>query len=66
VSLARIASQGPEPAPASSALSELASFLTTSKPVELIKSGLHQSLLHIQESCAAISDEVFRHYLKSD
>lgn len=66
VSLTRIASQGPEPAPPSTALIELSDFLATSKPVELIKSGLHQSLLHIQDGCAAISDEVFRHYLKSD
>lgn len=66
VSMERIANQGPEPSPACSALSELAAFLSSKKPAELIKSGLHQSLLHIQDGCAAIGDEVFRHYLKSD
>jgi len=66
VSLTRIASQAPEPMPKSVALGELAAFFSSHQPAELIKSGLHESLLHIQEGCAAISDEVFQRYLLID
>jgi uncharacterized alpha-E superfamily protein len=35
-------------------------------PREVIKSGLHQFLIEIQDGCAALGDEVFQRYLKSD
>jgi uncharacterized alpha-E superfamily protein len=66
VSLHRIASHDPEPTPRPGNLRELATFVRQQQAREMIKSGLHQSLLRIQEGCAAISDEVFDRYLKTD
>jgi uncharacterized alpha-E superfamily protein len=65
-SLNRIQSQAPEPAPPSLQLEELLALMHSKRSLEVIKSGLHQFLLQIQDGCAALGDEVFQRYLKSD
>ena len=65
-SLNRIASQAPEPSPPSSQLEDLTALMRSQKSRETIKSGLHQFLIQIQDGCAALGDEVFQRYLKSD
>jgi uncharacterized alpha-E superfamily protein len=65
-SLQRIESQSPEPAPSSPQLGELSALIRSKRPLEAIRSGLHQFLLQIQDGCAALGDEVFQRYLKID
>ncbi|HLX06210.1 MAG TPA: alpha-E domain-containing protein, partial [Candidatus Binatus sp.] len=65
-SLKRIQSQGPEPSPPSTQLEELLALMRSKRSLEVIKSGLHQFLLEIQDGCAALSDEVFQRYLRTD
>jgi len=65
-SLNRIASLAPEPPPPSSLLEDLSALIRSHSPREVIESGLHQFLLEIQDGCAALGDEVFQRYLKSD
>jgi uncharacterized alpha-E superfamily protein len=65
-SINRIKNQGPEPSPPSSQLEELLNLLNSKRPLEVIKSGLHQFLIEIQDGCAALGDEVFQRYLKVD
>jgi uncharacterized alpha-E superfamily protein len=48
------------------ALHELGEALKSDRSAHALKSGLHQFLLHIQDGCAAISDEVFGRYLRID
>jgi uncharacterized alpha-E superfamily protein len=65
-SLNRIQSQGPEPSPPSTQLEELLELMRSKRSLEVIKSGLHQFLLQIQDGCVALSDEVFQRYLRTD
>ncbi len=48
------------------ALHELAAALKSDRSAHALKSGLHQFLIHIQDACAAISEEVFGRYLRID
>jgi len=48
------------------ALSLLDASLKNDRSSQVLKSGLHQFLLEIQDGCAAIGDEVFARYLRSD
>jgi uncharacterized alpha-E superfamily protein len=48
------------------ALSQLDASLKNDRSSQVLKSGLHQFLLEIQDGCAAIGDEVFARYLRSD
>jgi uncharacterized alpha-E superfamily protein len=65
-SLSRIQSQAPEPAPSFSQLDDLLALLRSKRPLDVIKSGLHEFLIRIQDGCAALGDEVFQRYLKID
>ena len=65
-SLNPIQSQAPDPAPAFAQLDDLLALMRSKQPVEVIKSGLHEFLIRIQDGCAALGDEVFQRYLKSD
>ena len=65
-SLNRIKSQAPEPSPAASQLEELLALMRSKRSLEVIKSGLHQFLIQIQDGCAALGDEVFQRYLRID
>ena len=65
-SLNRIKSQSPEPSPPSAQLEELLALMQSKRSLEVIKSGLHQFLLQIQDGCAALGDEVFQRYLRTD
>ena len=65
-SLRRIQSQAPEPSPVSAQLEELLALLRSKRSLEVIKSGLHQFLIAIQDGCAALGDEVFQRYLRTD
>jgi uncharacterized alpha-E superfamily protein len=48
------------------ALSQLDASLKNDRSTQVLKAGLHQFLLEIQDGCAAIGDEVFARYLRSD
>jgi uncharacterized alpha-E superfamily protein len=50
---------------ATKAAGKLLAELKTGDPAKVAGSGLHQFLLHIQDSCAEISDRVFDQYLKA-
>jgi uncharacterized alpha-E superfamily protein len=65
-SLNRIKSQSPEPSPPSSRLEEVLALMRSKRSLDVIKSGLHQFLLEIQDGCAALGEEVFQRYLKID
>jgi uncharacterized alpha-E superfamily protein len=65
-SLNRIQSQAPEPGPAFAQLDDLLALMRSKQPLEVIKSGLHEFLIRIQDGCAALGDEVFQRYLKTD
>ena len=62
----RIKSQSPEPSPPSTELEELLTLMHSKRSLEVIKSGLHQFLIQIQDGCAALGDEVFQRYLRVD
>jgi len=47
-------------------LNLLDASLKNDRSSQVLKSGLHQFLLEIQDGCAAIGDEVFARYLRSD
>jgi uncharacterized alpha-E superfamily protein len=64
-SLRRIAAGAPEKSPAAAAAGKLLEEIRTGRPAEIIQGGLHQFMLHIQDSCAEISDLVFQEYLKA-
>ena len=64
-SLSRIAAGAPEKSPAAAAAGKLQEEIRTGRPAEIIQAGLHQFMLHIQDSCAEISDLVFQEYLKA-
>jgi uncharacterized alpha-E superfamily protein len=73
VSLGRIAAERSESSQSQSqsraqfpALQELSAALKSDRSAHALKSGLHQFLIHIQDACAAISDEVFGRYLRTD
>lgn len=65
-SLNRIQSQAPAPAPAFAQLDDLLALMRSKRPLAVIKSGLHEFLIRIQDGCAALGDEVFQRYLKTD
>ena len=44
---------------------KLLAELRTARPGEVVGAGLHEFLLHIQDSCAVISNRVFEQYLKA-
>jgi len=72
VSLNRIAGEGLCEQPPSTAgahfpaLHELEESLKSDRSAHVLKSGLHQFLIQIQDGCAAIGDEVFGRYLRTD
>jgi uncharacterized alpha-E superfamily protein len=74
ISLERIAGEGSSScAPASlsdpayfPALRELDDALKSDQSTQVLKSGLHQFLIRIQDGCAAIGIEVFARYLRTD
>jgi uncharacterized alpha-E superfamily protein len=49
---------------ATKAADELLEELSCYRPAEVIGAGLHEFLLHIQDSCVEISDRIFDQYLK--
>jgi uncharacterized alpha-E superfamily protein len=65
-SLNSIKREAPEPSPPSAQLEELLALMRSKRSLEVIKSGLHQFLLQIQDGCAALGDEVFQRYLRTD
>ncbi len=65
-SLNRIAGLAPKPPPPFSQLEDLSALMRSQRSREAIKSGLHQFLIQIQDGCAALGDEVFQRYLKTD
>jgi uncharacterized alpha-E superfamily protein len=64
-SLNRIAAATPGPSPGAAATAELLAEIRSRNPAGIIGSGLHEFLLHLQDSCAEISDQVFQQYLKA-
>jgi len=64
-SLSRIAAGAPEKSPAAVAAGKLREEIRTGHPAGIIRAGLHQFMLHIQDSCAEISNRVFQEYLKA-
>lgn len=73
VSVARIAaddSSSPRPLEQSPAdfpaLHELDKSLMSDRSPQVLKSGLHQFLIQIQDGCAAIGEEVFAKYLRTE
>ncbi len=64
-SLSRIAASATEKSPAVAAAGNLLEEIRTSQPAGIINAGLHQFMLHIQDSCTEISDRVFEEYLKA-
>ncbi len=65
-SLNRIAGQSPEPSAPLSQFDDLSALIRSKRSREVIKSGLHEFLVQIQDGCAALGDEVFQRYLKSN
>jgi len=63
--LNRIAAAAPDASPAAAAAGRLLAEIHAKKPADVIHEGLHQFLLHIQDSCAEISELVFEQYLKA-
>jgi len=61
----RIAAASPDASLAAAAADKLLAEIRASRPAEIIHDGLHQFLLHIQDSCAEISGLVFDEYLKA-
>ncbi len=66
VSLRRIAGKGGEPRPIPQGVEELRQELRTENAPAAISSGLHEFLLHIQESCDAIFARIYDEYLKTE
>ena len=64
-SLSRIEAVAPEKSPAAAAADKLLEEIRTGQPAGIIRAGLHQFMLHIQDSCAEISDRAFQEYLKA-
>jgi uncharacterized alpha-E superfamily protein len=64
-SLNRIAAATPGPSPGAAATAELLAEIRNREPTGIIRGGLHEFLLHLQDSCAEISDQVFQQYLKA-
>ncbi|MGC2762401.1 MAG: alpha-E domain-containing protein [Candidatus Binatus sp.] len=58
-SLSRIAASATEKSPAVAAAGNLLEEIRTSQPAGIINAGLHQFMLHIQDSCTEISDRAF-------
>ncbi len=63
-SLRSIASKGGEPRPIPRAAEELQKELSTANAPPVISQGLHEFLLHIQESCDGIFAQIYDEYLK--
>ncbi len=63
--LSHIAAAAPDSSPASAAAGKLLDEIRAGKPGEVIQQGLHPFLLHLQDSCAEISELVFDEYLKA-
>lgn len=70
VSLNRIGEEGSASSESSRAdfpsLRELDKSLKSDRSTEVLKSGLHQFLIQIQDGCAALGDEVFGKYLRTE
>ena len=65
-SLRRIASKGGEPRPIPQGVEEFQNELRTGSAPQVISRGLHEFLLHIQESCDAIFAQIYDEYLKTE
>jgi len=65
VSLRRIACKGEAPRPIPR-VTELIDELQREKPPEAVEFGLHEFLLHIQESCDGIFAQIYEMYLKAE
>ena len=65
-SLRRIASKAGAPQSIPQAVEELQKELITETASEAIAGGLHEFILHIQESCDAIFAQIYHEYLKTD
>jgi uncharacterized alpha-E superfamily protein len=66
VSLRRIGSKGVPPLPVPKGVEELLGELRVEKAPEAIEYGLHEFLLHVQESCDGIFAQIYDTYLKSE
>jgi uncharacterized alpha-E superfamily protein len=66
VSLRRIASKGEAPRVIPKGVADLLDDLRLEKAPEAIQSGLHEFLLHVQESCDGISTQIYDQYLKAE
>ena len=66
VSLRRIASKGETPGTVPKGVGDLLEDLRLEKANQAIEEGLHEFLLHIQESCDAISTQIYDQYLKAE
>jgi len=65
-SLRRIASKGDAPRPIPQGVEELQKELIIENAPKAIAGGLHEFILHIQESCDAIFAQIYDEYLKTE
>jgi uncharacterized alpha-E superfamily protein len=65
-SLRRIANRGEMPRAIPRGVTDLMDELRVEKAPEAVESGLHEFLLHIQESTDAISNQIYDMYLKAE
>jgi uncharacterized alpha-E superfamily protein len=65
-SLRRIAANAETPRPIPQGVEELQKELTIERAPKAISSGLHEFILHIQESCDAIFAQIYDEYLKTE
>jgi len=65
-SLRRIASRGEMPRAMPRGVAELMEELGREKAREAIQRGLHEFLLHVQESCDAIFAQIYEMYLRAE
>lgn len=66
VSLRRIASKGEAPSAIPRGVGDLLDELRLEKAPEAVERGLHEFLLHIQESCDGIFAQIYDQYLKTE
>ena len=66
VSLRRIGSKGDPALPVPRGVEELLGELRVEKAPEAIEYGLHEFLLHVQESCDGIFAQIYDMYLKAE
>jgi uncharacterized alpha-E superfamily protein len=65
-SLRRIASMADAPRPIPTGVEELQKELSTENVRKAISSGLHEFILHIQDSCDGIFAQIYDEYLKTE